>query len=277
MVAFLLLSSASIAGAQDTKPVTRISQELAEIGGLPSAAAARGLGVPGSFSASPHSSLATGWPSIPTMRPVSRPTYRWTALQHCRQRRRRLGDDRCRRGGRSERARGRAHRSWRQQHGSCWPPRLRAPTDLGDPIARRCGLPEVCATRSPRHTWVRSTSQGDHALRADVARSTFGLDGSGVKVGVLSNSYNCQGGADADKASGDLPASVEVIQDETDLGCASGTDEGRAMLQIVHDVAPGADLAFATARVAWQTSRPTFCALRAVGRQGHRRRRHLPS
>ena len=50
MVAFLLLSSASMAGAQDTKPVTRISQELAEIGGLPSAAAARGLGVPSSSS-----------------------------------------------------------------------------------------------------------------------------------------------------------------------------------------------------------------------------------
>ena len=59
MVAFLLLSSASIAGAEDTKPVTRISQELAAIGGLPSAAAARGpAGVPGSFSVSP--SLVVG-------------------------------------------------------------------------------------------------------------------------------------------------------------------------------------------------------------------------
>jgi hypothetical protein len=88
------------------------------------------------------------------------------------------------------------------------------------------------------------TSQGDQAMRADVARTNFGLDGTGVTVGVLSDSFNCLGGAAADVASGDL-SPVTVMQDEP--GCSSGTDEGRAMLQLVHDVAPGADLAFATA------------------------------
>jgi Subtilase family len=88
------------------------------------------------------------------------------------------------------------------------------------------------------------TSQGDQAMRSNVARSTFGVDGTGVKVGVLSDSFNCLGGAGADFASGDL-SPVTVLQEEP--GCASGTDEGRAMLQIVHDVAPGASLAFATA------------------------------
>ena len=89
------------------------------------------------------------------------------------------------------------------------------------------------------------TSQGDVAQASDIARSTFATDGSGVVVGVLSDSYNCKGGAAADVASGDLPASITVLQDET--GCTSGTDEGRAMMQIVHDVAPGADEAFYTA------------------------------
>jgi hypothetical protein len=88
------------------------------------------------------------------------------------------------------------------------------------------------------------TSQGDQAMRSNVARSTFGVDGTGIKVGVLSDSFNCLGGAGADLASGDL-SPVSVLQEEP--GCASGTDEGRAMLQIVHDVAPGASLAFATA------------------------------
>jgi hypothetical protein len=88
-----------------------------------------------------------------------------------------------------------------------------------------------------------TTSQGDAALRGAVARSAFGVSGVGVKVGVLSDSFNCLGGADADVWSGDLPV-VEIIQEEP--GCGSGSDEGRAMLQIVHDVAPGALLAFAT-------------------------------
>jgi hypothetical protein len=90
----------------------------------------------------------------------------------------------------------------------------------------------------------RVTSQGDQAMSADVARATFGVDGTGVTVGVLSNSFNCLGGAVADVASDDL-SPVTVIQELPN--CSGGTDEGRAMLQLVHDVAPGASLAFATA------------------------------
>src|SRR5437870_250780 len=80
------------------------------------------------------------------------------------------------------------------------------------------------------------TSQGDQAMRSNVARTTFGVDGTGITAGVLSDSFNCLGGASADVASGDL-SPVSVLQEEA--GCISGTDEGRAMLQIVHDIAPG--------------------------------------
>ena len=91
------------------------------------------------------------------------------------------------------------------------------------------------------------TSQGDQAMRSDVARATFGVNGSGVTVGVLSDSFNCLGGAATDVASGDL-SPVTVLQESSTCGGSSGgTDEGRAMLQIVHDIAPGASLAFATA------------------------------
>src|SRR6266478_4684156 len=90
------------------------------------------------------------------------------------------------------------------------------------------------------------SSQGDHAMRSDIARTTFGVDGSGINVGTLSDSFNCLGGAAADTSSGDLPSpSVTVIQEIS--SCTGATDEGRAMLQIVHDVAPGASLAFASA------------------------------
>jgi uncharacterized repeat protein (TIGR01451 family) len=95
------------------------------------------------------------------------------------------------------------------------------------------------------------TSQGDQAMGSDIARSSYGYDG-GVTVGVLSNSYDNQLGASKDVSSGDLPGvgnpdgfttPVNVIQDYP----SGADDEGRAMLQVVHDVAPGANLAFATA------------------------------
>ena len=89
------------------------------------------------------------------------------------------------------------------------------------------------------------TSQGDAAMLADDARTAFGVDGTGVTVGTLSDSYDCLGGAAGDVSTNDLPSGVQVLADET--GCGSGTDEGRAMMQIVHDVSPGAYQAFHTA------------------------------
>ena len=65
-----------------------------------------------------------------------------------------------------------------------------------------------------------------------------GYTGSGIKVGVLSDSVDHLIEV---QQSGDLPA-VTVLQD------ASGnTGEGTAMLEIVYDLAPGASLYFATA------------------------------
>jgi hypothetical protein len=96
-----------------------------------------------------------------------------------------------------------------------------------------------------------ATSAGDVAHTAATARSTFGVNGAGIKIGVLSDSYNSLGGAAANVASGDLPGPgnpngfttpVTVLED-----FPGGTDEGRAMLQIVHDLAPGAQLYYATA------------------------------
>jgi hypothetical protein len=100
-------------------------------------------------------------------------------------------------------------------------------------------------------------SAGDTQLNAALARSTYGIDGSGVQIGVLSDSYNKDTTAVThavdDIASGDLPgignpcgftSAVNVLPGQED---PSGYDEGRAIMQIVHDIAPGATLSFATA------------------------------
>jgi len=106
------------------------------------------------------------------------------------------------------------------------------------------------------------TSQGDRVLRADTARTVFGLDGTGTTVGVISDSFNCLFGAAGDVAAGDL-STVTVVQEHPT--CSQATDEGRAMLQIVHDVAPGAGLAFATGVGGQATFANNIRALRDAG------------
>ncbi len=92
------------------------------------------------------------------------------------------------------------------------------------------------------------TTQDDIALLADVAREELGFDGTGVTVGVLSDSFDASLTASTtyadDIASGDLPDDVLIIED---LPLGFSIDEGRGMAQLIHDIAPGADLQFATA------------------------------
>ena len=110
-------------------------------------------------------------------------------------------------------------------------------------------------------------SEGDRTHRADDARNTFGFAGQGIRIGVLSDSYNATGGAPADIASGNLPGAGNPIGNTTpvtvlqDLS-GSGSDEGRAMLQIVHDLAPKAQLFFATADVSEASFASNILALR---------------
>jgi subtilisin family serine protease len=88
------------------------------------------------------------------------------------------------------------------------------------------------------HTVGSVTSEGDHASRADLVRQ-LGYDGTGVVVGVISGGIDSLANA---QATGDLGA-VTVPS-----GCqrVSGNDEGTAMLEIVHDLAPGATLLFSS-------------------------------
>lgn len=137
-------------------------------------------------------------------------------------------------------------------------------------IGALAALPGVRAARAAMWTTHIGavTSQGDSSMHSSFVRSAFGINGTGETVGVLSDSYNFLGGAAADIASGDLPGpgnpngfttAINVIQDN------GKTDEGRAMLQIVHDVAPGAHLMFATANGGEANFATNIGKLRAAG------------
>ncbi len=90
-----------------------------------------------------------------------------------------------------------------------------------------------------------TTSQADLALQSASARANFAVTGQGINIGVLSDSYNCLDGATADVASDDLPKGVALLAEEA--GCATGRDEGRAMIQLMADIAPDARYSFHTA------------------------------
>ena len=100
-------------------------------------------------------------------------------------------------------------------------------------------------------------SEGDGAHRANVARSNFGIDGTGIKIGVLSDGV---GNLAASQSSGNVPSNVTVL-----LGQGGTGREGTAMLEIIHDLAPGARLFFATANGGVANFANNIRALRAAG------------
>ena len=80
------------------------------------------------------------------------------------------------------------------------------------------------------------TSEGDGIHRADLLRHFSGLTGKGVRVGVISDGVDSWRTA---LSRGDLPGSLEINPNVIRTG-----DEGTALLEIVHDLAPDAELAF---------------------------------
>jgi len=157
------------------------------------------------------------------------------------------------------------------------------PITMIDQVA---SLPFVRYIRLPDYA-VKSTgsvdSQGDGILKANLVRQQFGLDGTGVRVGVISDgiggifatgctSCTATSATPSPITSGDLPNATGTRNSSGVLTSVSGgiiaqsfpssnpnleppaTDtasglgaEGTAMLEIVHDLAPGAQLYFANA------------------------------
>jgi subtilisin family serine protease len=144
---------------------------------------------------------------------------------------------------------------------------------LGD-MANTVGLkflrPTLAMAR--KHSII---SQGDRSLRADLARRESGATGKGVRVGALSDSFDCAPGAfepgapftraAQDIANGDLPRDVLVLKDLSSTPNDDCSDEGRAMMQLIHDVAPGSPLAFYTAFESQEDFAAGIRALAAAG------------
>ena len=104
------------------------------------------------------------------------------------------------------------------------------------------------------------TSQGYVTHQANSVISSLGINGSGVRVGVLSDSASPAEVA-ALIASGDLAPGTTVLPGQA----GSGSDEGTAMMEIVQDIAPGAQLYFATAFAGVASFASNILALRAAG------------
>jgi Subtilase family len=147
------------------------------------------------------------------------------------------------------------------------------PDRLGAIAALSPGVASIDAVPRPFSDAICPTgptvSEGDAQLNAALARAHFGVDGSGVTVGILSDSYNSIGGAATDVANGELPGTGNPCGFTVPVGVQSEsfqtTDEGRAMAQIVHDLAPGATIRFATANSGEQDMANQIRALAAAG------------
>ncbi len=130
-----------------------------------------------------------------------------------------------------------------------------APFDSFEALA---AIPEL-AVVSPEYGYTTypgsTTSQADVSMNVDDARADFGVDGSGVDIGILSDSFNTGlggtvtgTGCDAtvtgmvNQGTGDLPPSVKLLNNGS-----GGIDEGAAMAELAHDLAPGANLWYHTA------------------------------
>jgi hypothetical protein len=153
-------------------------------------------------------------------------------------------------------------------------------------VARLPGVLSMSLSHRPRKNVGAATSGGVFVLHTDMLNAQ-GLDGTGETIGVLSDSYdtattNTDGDpltihAAQDIATDDLPGlgnsdnpNPVVVIEEYNPGPndIASTDEGRAMLQILHDIAPKAKLAFATAFISKVDFADNIRKLRTVANCG---------
>jgi subtilisin family serine protease len=120
-------------------------------------------------------------------------------------------------------------------------------------------LPEVTAIHPNYGSQTMTgevTSQADVSIGAAAARSDFGVDGTGVRVGILSDTFNRSArgtliGSGCDRVlvdsrpqiDGEIPERIVFL----DAGPGGGSDEGRAMAELIFDLAPGAGQMFHSA------------------------------
>ncbi|NQT24380.1 S8 family serine peptidase [candidate division KSB1 bacterium] len=110
-----------------------------------------------------------------------------------------------------------------------------------DKLEKIASLDAVKSIRTVMPPIVRTgsvTTEGDGIHKTSDVRTTYSQSGSGIKVGIISDGVDTRSAA---QATSDLPADDSGL---TILSNAIGGDEGTAMLEIVHDMVPAADLYF---------------------------------
>ena len=118
--------------------------------------------------------------------------------------------------------------------------------------------PEVIfikAVDPPRFRTGSVTTAGDALHNGPTARGSFNIDGAPIHVGVISDGVS---NASSAQTTNDLPASLNI------LSTGSG-DEGTAMLEIIHDIAPGAALSFHAAGSSTVSFKNAITALHGAG------------
>ena len=137
--------------------------------------------------------------------------------------------------------------------------RALVPLSLTETLAGRADVQFIQAAVPHRTRTGSVDSEGDTTHRAAEARQAFNVSGLGVKVGVLSDSVDFMAQA---VSTGDLPPNVTVLAGQSGV---PGSGEGTAMLEIVYDLAPGAQLFFATGNGGPANFAQNILNLRAAG------------
>lgn len=126
------------------------------------------------------------------------------------------------------------------------------------------GNSAVQAVRTAARAVTNAGSLNTQAYISHKAREThtLGHTGAGVKIGVLSDSASAAR-VSALMASGDLGPNTTVLAGQN--GPVNGSDEGTAMMEIIQDMAPGAQIYFATAFTSAASFAANILALGAAG------------
>lgn len=99
------------------------------------------------------------------------------------------------------------------------------------------------------------TTEGDSIIKASELRAKGVLGGS-IKIGIISDGIK---GIELSQKSGDIPATYEAKSERSDGKLNTG-GRGLAMMEIIHDLAPQAQLAFSNA----DTSKEMISAIRTL-------------
>ncbi len=111
-------------------------------------------------------------------------------------------------------------------------------------------MPELIPTTNVGLT----TNQAVTTLFSESASNIFDVNGEGIRIGIISDSFNARGDAQTTVLSGDIPGvgnpngftqPVQILSEIQNI--AIGGDEGRGMAELIHDIAPGAELYFYSA------------------------------